>query len=254
MRLYVPYLLHMLHLLRPRERTASPIVRPPLRAILLGAACAVGAAAAPALGQGPREVAARAGAATGPLSVLDPAALVLAPGDAVRITVWRKPELSGEFVVATDGSLTHPLYRVVRVGGVPLTTAEERVRVFLEQLEVNPQFVVEPLLRVAVGGEVMRPNLYTLRPETTIAMAVAMAGGNTERGRRDRVRLLRGHEEIILDLTRPEVGAAQMPIRSGDQILVDRRHAVFREYVAPAITVAGATAAILNAIFRYRDR
>lgn len=178
--------------------------------------------------------------------------IALRPGDAVRITVWRKPELSGEFAVAGDGSLTHPLYRALRVTGIPLATAEGRVRTFLQQFETNPEFVIEPLLHVAVGGEVVRPNLYTLRPETSVSDAVAMAGGPTERGRRDRVRLLRDGSESVLDLTRPQPGVAATPIRSGDQILVDRKRALFRETLGPIITVAGATAAILNVILRAR--
>jgi protein involved in polysaccharide export with SLBB domain len=190
------------------------------------------AAAAQAGGPGPRD------------------SLMLRPGDAVRITVWRKPEMSGEFAVAGDGSITHPLYRSLRVTGMPLATAEGRLRMFLQQFETNPEFVMEPLLHVAIGGEVVRPNLYTLRPETSVSDAVALAGGPTDRGRRDRVRLLRDGREIPLDLTRPQAGVAATPIRSGDQILVDRKHAVFRETIGPIITVAGATAAILNVILR----
>src|SRR3954468_7477285 len=100
-------------------------------------------------------------------------AVALNPGDVVRITVWRKPELSGDFVVAVDGTLSHPLYRDVRVIGVPMAAVEIRAREFLTNLEANPQFVVEPLIRVAVGGEVRLPNLYTLRPEPSLAQAVA---------------------------------------------------------------------------------
>lgn len=176
--------------------------------------------------------------------------ITLRPGDAVRITVWRKPEMSGEFAVAGDGSLTHPLYRALRVTGIPLVSAEGRVRTFLQQFETNPEFVIEPLLHVAVGGEVVRPNLYTLRPETSVSDAVALAGGPTDRGRRDRVRLLRDGSEVVLDLTRPQPGLATTPIRSGDQILVDRKRALFREVLGPIITVAGATAAIVNVILR----
>ncbi|HEV8399062.1 MAG TPA: polysaccharide biosynthesis/export family protein [Gemmatimonadales bacterium] len=187
---------------------------------------------------------------TNPLTTVPRDSLALRPGDAVRITVWRKPEMSGEFAVAADGSLTHPLYRALRVTGIPLATAEARLRTFLQQYETNPEFVMEPLLHVAVGGEVVRPNLYTLRPETSVSDAVALAGGPTERGRRDRVRLLRDGSEVVLDLTTPQPGYATTPIRSGDQILVDRKRAVFRETIGPIVMVAGATAAILNVILR----
>lgn len=179
-------------------------------------------------------------------------AFVLHPGDAVRITVWRQPELSGEFLVGQDGSIMHPLYRKLNVGGLPLIELEARVRTFLTQFGAQPDFVVEPLLRVAVGGEVDRPNLYSLSPGTTVSQAVAMAGGLTERGRADRIRLFRGGQLVYVDLTRAERGTASVPVESGDEIYVERRRAVFREYIIPVMSVLGATAAIVNVLTRDR--
>ena len=178
--------------------------------------------------------------------------IVLRPGDALRITVWRKPELSGQFTVAIDGSLAHPLYRSVRVAGVPLSTVETRLLQFLQRYEEGPQFVLEPLLRVAVGGEVARPNLYALGPETTVSQAVALAGGASERGRNDRVRLVREGRTVLIDLTKPDATVTQLLIQSGDEIFVDRRRAIFREYITPVITIVGAAAAIVSAVSRSR--
>jgi polysaccharide export outer membrane protein len=162
--------------------------------------------------------------------------------------VWRKPELSGDFVVAGDGTVSHPLYRDVRVTGVPLATVEARLREFLGKLEANPQFVIEPLLRVAVAGEVRQPNLYSLRPETSVAQAVAIAGGPTERGRRDRVVLVRESRELLIPLRRPDETGAGMLVHSGDQILVEQQRAVFRNVIAPAVSILGATAAVVSVI------
>jgi polysaccharide export outer membrane protein len=176
------------------------------------------------------------------------AGVALNPGDVVRITVWRKPELSGEFVVAGDGTLSHPLYREVHVTGIPIESVEARLREYLSKLEANPQFVVEPLLRVAVSGEVRTPNLYNLRPETSLAQAVAMAGGPTERGRRDRVLLVRENQQRIIDLRRADATGAGMPVRSGDQILVEQQRAVFRDFIGPVVNILGATAAVVSVI------
>lgn len=180
------------------------------------------------------------------------AQVVLRPGDAVRITVWRRPELSGEFVVDGGGALAHPLYRALQVTDVPLSVAEGRLKSFLTTFESNPSFAFEPLLRVTVSGEVTRPNLYSLRPETSIAQAIAIAGGPTARARVERVRLIRDGTTSIVDLSRPDAGLAQTRVRSGDQIQLDLRRSVFRDYVTPALTLTGATAAILNVILRYR--
>ncbi|PYO15666.1 MAG: hypothetical protein DMD31_05260 [Gemmatimonadetes bacterium] len=182
---------------------------------------------------------------------------VLTPGDSVRIVVWRKPEFSGEFAVAADGSISHPLYQAVRVGGVPLATARAALRSFLAKFDQEPQFVIEPLFRVAIEGEVNRPSVYALSPETTIAEAVAHAGGPTQFGRLDRVRLLRGsanggHTQVRLDLNHPETGAAQWPIRSGDQILVERGRSIFSQVILPTLTVVGALASVGIFIHQYK--
>ncbi|HSL70419.1 MAG TPA: polysaccharide biosynthesis/export family protein, partial [Longimicrobiales bacterium] len=149
-------------------------------------------------------------AATAAAQTAPPAAnlvnVVLSPGDAVRITVMRHPELSGEFAVAGDGTLVHPIYRELRVAGVTMPDAERMVHQLLGRFEARPEFVLDPLFQVAVGGEVRQPNLYPLRPSTTIAQAVAVAGGATDRGRLDRVRLFRGGREYMIDLSRPERG------------------------------------------------
>lgn len=174
----------------------------------------------------------------------------LNPGDKVQITVWRMPELSGEFLVGADGTITHPLYHAVKVTGVPVSAVEERVRGLLVRLETNPQFVVQPLFRVAVGGEVNLPNLYNLAPETTVAQAVAQAGGATEQGNLARVRLVRGSRAFSVDVASPGAGLSQMPIRSGDQIIVERKRSVFREYVVPLGSVIAGIAGVVSLIIR----
>src|SRR5215218_9301245 len=72
----------------------------------------------------------------------DPAvdAVMLRPGDAVQITVFRKPELSGEFTISASGSIDHPLYQAVPVAGVPLSVARQRLNEFLKGWEAEPYF------------------------------------------------------------------------------------------------------------------
>jgi protein involved in polysaccharide export with SLBB domain len=177
---------------------------------------------------------------------------VLLPGDIIRIDVWRRPELSGEFFIGADSAISHPFYQEVKVAHLPVSTAVFLVKSFLEESEENPRVRIEPMLRVAVGGEVRQPNLYSLSPETTVAQALALAGGPTERGRLDRVRVVRGGTEAWLDLTDPAAPLAQMPIRSGDQIMIDRRVPIFREYVLPTLGVVGTVASLVNMVLYRR--
>jgi polysaccharide export outer membrane protein len=142
----------------------------------------------------------------------------LQPGDVVEITVWQREELSGEFTVSQDGTLVHPLYQQVRVTGLPSSQIQDRVRSYLSQFESNPQVIVRPLFKVAVAGAVMRPDIYSVQPGTTLSQVVTQAGGMTETADTDDVQLTRGTRVTEFDLR--DLAAVQMPMQSGDQILV----------------------------------
>jgi protein involved in polysaccharide export with SLBB domain len=170
---------------------------------------------------------------------------VLRPGDAVRVTVYRQDELSGEFTVLGDGTLAHPLYRTVRVAGRPVSEVQAAVGENVGRFVTNPQFVVQPLLQVAVEGEVNDPKLYQLPPETTLRQAISMAGGPGERGRLDRVRLIRGDDAYVLDLS-SDLGSGRALVQSGDELFVPRRRDVLREVVQPMASIVAAAAALVN--------
>lgn len=174
----------------------------------------------------------------------------LAPGDQIRITVWRKPEMSCDCTVSGNGSIVHPLYRDVQVVGVPLSTVEERLRTFLARYEQNPQFVIQPLVRIVVGGEVRTPNIYSVPPETTISQAIALAGGPTDRGNLREVKVIRDRNEIKFDISRPDSDAGVLQIRSGDQILVARRGRSAIEFIAPITSSIAAVAAVASILIR----
>src|SRR3954471_670294 len=194
-------------------------------------------------------------AAQGAGTPLQPDQIILAPGDSVRIMVWRKPEMSGDFIVGPDGTITHPLYQAVRVGGIPFSTAQTNLRNFLARFEQDPQFVAEPLVRVAVSGEVGRPAMYAMRPETTIPEAVAQAGGPRETANKNKVRILRRdasgqQRQFYISLVDPKGTATELRVRSGDQIMVNHRKSFFRDIFLPALSVIGSGASIYLVISR----
>src|SRR5688572_18117104 len=151
-----------------------------------------------------------------------PGPVVLEPGDKVKIEVWQRPELSGEFSVGLDGRILHPLYQSVRVTGVPADQVEGMVREFLSGFEANPQVVVQPLLTVGVFGAVNTPAVHTLPPGTTVGQAVTAAGGVSPDGKFDDVRFRRKNgDETEIDLT--EASSLSQPVRSGDLITVEEK-------------------------------
>jgi polysaccharide biosynthesis/export protein len=177
---------------------------------------------------------------------------LLRPGDAVRITVWRKPEISGEYLITSDGVIADPFYMDVAAAALPLPELVDRIRAHVARFETAPRVLVEPLYRIAISGEVRQPNLYSLPPSTTVEQAVLMAGGLTERARANRVLLVRDDRKIEVDLTRYAEGVAATPIRSADQIVVPRKVSVLRDYVAPASSIVAASFSIINVWLRVR--
>ncbi len=148
--------------------------------------------------------------------------VTLRPGDVLKIEIWREEDLSGEFLVDEEGIVTLPLLGERQVTGIPLRRLrEELLEAYRVQLR-NPSISVTPLRRIHVLGEVNKPGLYELDPTISLAAVVALAGGATPTGDLNRIRVIRGNQII-----RKRVGAAEavnaIDIRSGDQILVDRR-------------------------------
>jgi len=177
-----------------------------------------------------------------------PTAAVLAPGDAIRIMVWRRPELSGDFTIAQDGTITHPLYRELNAAGVPMSQLETRMRTFLTRFEATPAFIIVPLFRIFVGGEVHASAIITVPPGTTLAQTITLAGGPTDDGRMDEVRLFRDLKSITVDLTGPNPETARQEVHSGDQIIVGRRTRFVRDRLLPTASIIGALGAVANIV------
>lgn len=107
-------------------------------------------------------------------------------GDLVRITVFGQPDLSGEFEVGSDGSISMPL-----IGDVPAarSTLQELKDAIIAKLK--PDYLKNPQLSVEVAnyrpfyiiGEVKNPGSYPYVGGMRVVNAVAMAGGFTYRAR-----------------------------------------------------------------------
>ncbi len=172
-------------------------------------------------------------------------------GDLIRITVWRHPEMSGEFQVSPNGAIADPFYMDVSVAGLPLAEVDARIQEFVRRYESEPRVLVEPLYRVSVGGEVRQPGILTVGPETSVAQAVLLAGGPTPTGRSDRVRLIRGGTVHDVRLDAPGTGLAGSPVMSGDLLIVPRRTSLLRDVVGPISSLMTAIVGITYVATRY---
>jgi protein involved in polysaccharide export with SLBB domain len=146
----------------------------------------------------------------------------LRPGDAIRVEIWREKDLSGEFPVGVDGTVTLPLLGRQRLVDIPMEQIRDTLIALYGRTLRNPSIDVTPIRRVSVLGEVQKPGLYGADPTLSLAGVVALAGGSTEDGNLNSIRIIRDGQVL-----REKVGAGETlsgaDIRSGDQIVVERR-------------------------------
>ena len=176
-------------------------------------------------------------------------ALLLRPGDALRIEIRDEPTLGGNFTVDGEGQALLPLIGLVRVAGRPFSDVRRDVLAAYGHEVTDPagRIRVTPVLRISVLGEVLRPGLVPVDPTFSLADVVASAGGLTPSANRNEISLLRDGQ-TVLTTSIDEISRVGTPILSGDRVMVGRRSWLQDNL---SIVVGGAvsvTAALLTAL------
>jgi protein involved in polysaccharide export with SLBB domain len=172
----------------------------------------------------------------------------LRPGDVLRLRIWREPDLSGEFPIDVRGVAVLPKLGPIDVGSIHPDSLQPRlVRAYDEYLN-NPSIEVTILRRISVLGAVQKPGVYSVDPTMTVADVVALAGGAAPDGRRDRVELRRGNEQVLATLNERS-RMTDSPIRSGDQLYVPQRSWLSRN-TAIVVGLVGTAVSLTIALTR----
>jgi len=158
----------------------------------------------------------------------------LGPGDIVRITVFRSPELTTETRVSEGGYISFPLLGRLLVKGVPPLALEGAIEQKLREggFVKNPQVTVAITqfrsMQVSVLGQVNKPGTYYLDRPQSILEVLAMAGGMTSLGG-DVITLVthEGSTERRMQLDVHECiqkgnGGKDRVVRNGDIVYVPR--------------------------------
>ena len=190
----------------------------------------------------------------------------IAAGDRVRVRVQQMEELTGEFRVSEQGTITLSLLGAVPVAGLTERQAAEKLRSALGDYVKGPQVSVAVSeihgSQVSVMGAVASPGVYPIRGSNlTVADMVTQAGGMTKdagtviyfspstgseeaAGRREAAASLRldarapglfaeSKQSVAIDLTPlyqgREVPELALPVRAGDMIVVSAAGEVFVE-------------------------
>lgn len=117
---------------------------------------------------------------------------LIGPGDILRISVFKSPDLSLDARVSESGTLSYPLIGTVPVGGLTLPAAEKKIGQLLKDggFVLNPQvniLVTQAFNNlVSVIGEVKNAGRYSLEAAgghlsgmLAVAGGIAQTGGDT---------------------------------------------------------------------------
>lgn len=173
----------------------------------------------------------------------------LVPGDVIRIAIWREPDLSGEFLVDEQGVVTLPLLGKRSVLNLSLSALRDSLVAGYSAELRNPSVTITPLRRIYVLGEVTKPGLYTVDPTISLAGAVALAGGATQLGDINRLRVVR-NGAVVLDRVAVGSSLSSVDIRSEDQIFVERRGWLERNSTFVVSAGISAAALIISVLLR----
>lgn len=160
----------------------------------------------------------------------------IAARDNINITVYDEGDLSGEFEVKEDGTITYPLLGRIKVAGLTKKELEDK----LDEL-LKDGYLVNPYVRVSIPkygtrnimilGHVGRPGAYPL-PEDgnpTILKAIVDVGGFTQMANSDGTRIIRtlpSGKKITLNPHINQVMSGRKPdldLEPGDLIIVPER-------------------------------
>lgn len=156
-----------------------------------------------------------------------PTTFLLGRNDVVEVSVYRDSDLTRTVPVRPDGRISLPVVgEIVAAGRTPAQLREEiaqKLGPWVKDPTVVSVIVREVRsARFFVVGEVARPGAYPVAGEVSALQAVALAGGLGEFSDRDLVTVIRGTngKRITVALDDLEQGAAILPVRAGDTVVV----------------------------------
>lgn len=176
-------------------------------------------------------------------------------GDQIAVFVEGNEVLSDTFTVRAGPVLFLPTIGDIQVGGLLRSEMGARVAEHLSRYIVDPVVRVQPLMRVAVAGQVGSPGFYTVPSESLISDVLMTAGGPTGEADLRRVYVeRRGNKLVEGELMQRAISEGrtldQMNFHPGDQIHVPavRKNGLSDPWVITrAIT---ATAAVIGLLTR----
>ena len=157
---------------------------------------------------------------------VDLGAQELKPGDGVRIIFLDiADDISGDYYIQPDGRLQLPFVGIFNTDNKDFHQVETEIVESYDSLYRNPELMVSALFKINILGEVNAPGYYFVTEEENLTGIIALAGGITSDANLDNVYIVRGDQEIQLNIEKiikEGDTAADFGLSSGDQIFVPR--------------------------------
>jgi polysaccharide biosynthesis/export protein len=158
----------------------------------------------------------------------------LRPGDTLDLQYRLTPDLNQTVVIQPDDYVSIKIAGEVKVGGLTLQEAHDRIlqaeEKHLNQPELNLVLKDFTHPSVVVAGEVFRPGQIELKENTTTLGAVLLAGGFTESAQTGQVLVFRKVDDDMAEVKKVNLTGIKttadlerdLKLRPGDMIFVPR--------------------------------
>jgi polysaccharide export outer membrane protein len=153
------------------------------------------------------------------------------PGDILKVSVWKEPQLEGQVLIRPDGGFSFPL--VGEVDGRGKSVAELQT-LMTQRLS---KYISDPVVSVSVAeihgnkvyviGQVAKPGEFIVNPRVDVMQALSMAGGTTPFASLSNIMILRrtGTTQTALHFDYKDVANGRkleenVLLQSGDIVVV----------------------------------
>jgi protein involved in polysaccharide export with SLBB domain len=174
----------------------------------------------------------------------------LGPADELSIRIKGQPDYSYEKVkISPAGTIFHMLLGEVSVGGLTIAQVTERLTNDLSEYFKNPQVNVQLIeavsAKIAVLGDVIRPDVYVMARPMNVLDAISAAGGFADTGSKSSVEVNRQMSDGSRKIMKVNVknildGRAKpgdnIPLQAGDLVYV---HGNASKTIAKITSLAG---------------
>ena len=166
-------------------------------------------------------------------------------GDRIYVEVEGEAEMVDTFTVRSGRTLDLPNIPPIELAGLLRSEVPGKIREEIAKYIREPVVYAEPLMRVAVLGEVSSPGFYTVPADAPLPDVVMLAGGPTGDAALNKTEVRRTGTVIRTRDDMQQALAAgtsldQMNLHSGDEIVVGEKGSALLRTIGMVGSAAGA--------------